>query len=103
MATSQVHAKFMSEHVSSEILVQGMVPGLGDVAIQKLVAEQIKTPMQLVGKFLMFNCNEAEMLSWMVDDIGIRSQDAQKTVAGLVAKVPQFCKVSAAAMPGVAE
>ena len=54
------------------------VPGVGDVAYDKLRGACIETVKQLVGHFLLLGRDVNKMTSWLKDVCDIRGQEASK-------------------------
>ena len=62
------------------------IPGVGPVAHARLVAAGVVSSEQLMGHFLLANRGEDEMRKWLVEEVGVRAQEAGKIVAALAQK-----------------
>jgi len=62
------------------------VPGVGPVSFQKLTDANIKTVTNLVGQFMILDCDEQKMGDWLTDVAELRSLEAKKVTTGLTLK-----------------
>lgn len=66
------------------------VPGVGDVALQKLKAANIDTAEQLVGHFMLLKRDVPRMVSWLKDVCEVRAQEANKIAEALDRKASRI-------------
>jgi hypothetical protein len=65
------------------------VPGVGDGAIARLAAVDVKTPLQLFGYFLACGSIE-EFNDWCLDVVGINPSHQQKITDAMVFRAEQL-------------
>ena len=80
MDTTKKRAAFISTPLA-EVKSLSQVPGVGKVSLELLAKQEIVSPQQLMGKFMMFNRNYAAMVGWLQKTCSIRSR-----VAGMIAE-----------------
>ncbi len=83
---SQVARTFQNGRLPVGELVQGLIPGLGEVAIKHLRSNGIGTVNQLVACFFNHERDEVEFIE-ILEAMGVRNQDARVVAYNFVIKM----------------
>jgi hypothetical protein len=62
------------------------VPGIDEQTAQKMPDANVQTPVQLMGTFMLFNCDKNEMKRWLVTYCGMRETRAATVTDSLQSK-----------------
>jgi hypothetical protein len=81
--TTKKHNSFMSTPLQDCTLC--CIPGVGEVAHQRLISAGVSTPEQLMGHFLLANRDYRTMTRWLLA-AGVRAQEAVKIASALERK-----------------
>ena len=76
--TTKKQTTFLSTPLQDSTLHD--VPGVGPVSHAQLTEAGVRSAQQLVGQFLVMDCDREAMAQWLADGVGVRAQEVGKIV-----------------------
>jgi hypothetical protein len=71
-------------------LVPGVVPGVGQITLDKLKDANIDTVDQLLGQLLLLRRNTEKMMEWLQDVCDVRGKEAKMIAEAMLAKAEKI-------------
>jgi hypothetical protein len=66
------------------------VPGIDEKTAQMMPDANVQTPVQLMGMFMLFQCDKKRMKAWLIEHCGMKENQATTVTDSLEAKAKRI-------------